>query len=301
MQCIWSGDIRQVSDATKLCSIVDKVAEWFFYIYRPWVSACLDQWKAEEAETRLKMGHESYMNIRMLSQIGFGAMTSSDGDDLAEAPTKPPTPISLPYREQWKEVPPTSFGASLFGSRSFQDISCPSFPGSGQPRNTLQKSNFHFEFRCEDESNDKVSGVNRFGSDFSEKLSERSLFLGSFGTPASKDNDRLSPNDNKRPSTGGFGFSTSNCNNGPYIKGLFGSAPSKCEKRSSTGSLFGASSPNGLFSSRLSNSNGKLFAGNSGSPVDETKERLSSEDFGLPSPSPNRKPLRRIRVRLPAP
>ncbi|KAL9640556.1 MAG: hypothetical protein Q9164_000222 [Protoblastenia rupestris] len=301
MQCIWSGDIRKVLDATKLCSIVDKVAEWFFYIYRPWVSACLDQWKAEEAEKRLKMAHESFMNIRMLSQVGLGAMTSSDSNDVAEVSTKSSTPISLPYIERWKGVPPTSFGGSLFGSRGFQDISDSSSLGPGHSRNTVQKSSFHFKFGSEDESNDKISGVNPFGSDYFTKLGERSSFLGSCGSPASRDNDRLFPNNNKGLSTGAFDSSTSKGNNGPYIKGLFGSAPSKSEKRLSTGNLFGVSSSNGLFSSHLSNSNEKLSAEISGSPAVKTKERPSSEVFGLPSPSLNRKPPRRIIVNLPAP
>ena len=272
MQCIWSGDIRKVLDATKLCSIVDKVAEWFFYIYRPWASACLDQWKAEEAEKRLEMARESFVGVGVLSRVGRGAMTSSDSNDAAEVSTKSSTPISLPHRERWKGVPPISFGGSRFASRSFQDISDSSSLGSGHSRNTMQKSSFHFKFRSEDESNDKVSGVNPFGSDCSKNFSERSSFSGSYGSPASRDNDKLSPNNNRGPSTGVFNSSTSKGNNGPYIKGVFGPAPSKSEERPSTGNLFGASSSNGLFSSHLSNSNEKLSAENSGPPAVRTKK-----------------------------
>ncbi|KAL9631311.1 MAG: hypothetical protein Q9164_005964, partial [Protoblastenia rupestris] len=54
--------------------IVDRTAEWFFTTYRPWVSACLDQWKAEELRQKLRK------NLHVNSDDSEAAILDDDSD-----------------------------------------------------------------------------------------------------------------------------------------------------------------------------------------------------------------------------
>ncbi|KAG8527327.1 uncharacterized protein KY384_007479 [Bacidia gigantensis] len=54
MQCIWDGDIRKNEDAVEIYQIVDRAAQWFVYVYRPWVLTCLGHWRSYRSRDDLK-------------------------------------------------------------------------------------------------------------------------------------------------------------------------------------------------------------------------------------------------------
>ena len=288
MQCIWSGDIRKVWDAAQLRSIVDKVAEWFFYIYRPWISTCLEQWKAPQVETRLKTVHELYKNSRRLSQVDIGSTASNKGDGVARISAESLTPSSLFYRKPVKETPPSLFGGSYPGSRSIEATSDSSVFGLGQARSRGQLSEINHRSRSDFESIDRPSDFNPFRPRNS-KIGERTPTEGSTDSPTSKAKDRPSSRNNERLSTGSFGLSTSQSNDRPHTGGAFGSTPSKSDGRPHTGGVFGSTpsksdgrlSPSSLFRP----SSGSLF----GAPVSNNNTRPSTRIFGSSASNNNDK------------
>ncbi|KAL9614707.1 MAG: hypothetical protein Q9167_000836 [Letrouitia subvulpina] len=249
MQCIWTGNIRNPWDAAQLCSIVDKVAEWFFYIYRPWISTCLDQWKASEADKRLKTAYESFLTSRGLSQVDIGLTASNDSDGAAQLSTNPSTLFAFPYRESLEEVPPALFGGSHFGSRSTQNTPDVFMLGSRQPRSIWQQS---------DDNPGTTSKSKSFVGPFPSNDSvfgQMSSTERSSSSPNLKEDDRSSSKNNETLSSGGFGSSASKSNNRPYTEHRFGSTPTRHGFDStSIGHGFGSTSTGLSFGSTLFNS-----------------------------------------------
>ena len=44
MHLIWEGDLKDIIDTLKLCSIIERIHSWAMNHLRPWISSCIDQW-----------------------------------------------------------------------------------------------------------------------------------------------------------------------------------------------------------------------------------------------------------------
>ena len=92
MQCIWTGDLRNLWHASQLSSIIDQLGDWFLYIYRPWICACLEQWKSHEAQKKLensrKLSFKSNRPIERVSEDYWNRSLPQDNPEEGSAGEK---------------------------------------------------------------------------------------------------------------------------------------------------------------------------------------------------------------------
>ena len=63
MQCIWEGDIRKLECSAELCSIIENLAEYFIYTYRPWVLARLEHLIASNDKEKAKKAFKRHRKL----------------------------------------------------------------------------------------------------------------------------------------------------------------------------------------------------------------------------------------------